>query len=254
MKFKILSIVLCLFLRLSAQVTSEKESNGNILFIMSNAKTYGNSDIETGTSFAEIVYAYDVFVKHNYKVDFLTPNGGNIHLGHYYKAKDPLQYSYYNDSDFMARLKTTLKPSEVNPKTYKAVYYVGGGAAMYDVPEDKAIQNIAMPIYEKQNGVISAVCHGTAGIVNLKTADDSFLVNGKKINGYPEAFERKEKAYYKEFPFSIEKKVNQHGGHFAYSAKGWDSYAIADDRLITGQDPTASIKVAELVVAKLQEN
>ncbi|WP_271768097.1 type 1 glutamine amidotransferase domain-containing protein [Aquimarina algiphila] len=254
MKFKILSIILSFSLGLSNQVHSEQESKGNILFIMYNAKTYGDSDIETGTSFTEIVYAYDVFVKHNYKVDFLTPDGGSIHLGDYYKAKYPLQYRYFSDSGFMIRLKTTLKPSEVNPKTYKAVYYVGGRAAMHDVPDNEVIQNIAMAIYEKKNGVISAVYHGTAGIVNLKTNNGDFLINGKKVNGYPDAFERKEKPYYEEFPFSIEKKVNQHGGHFTYSANGWDSYAIAENRLITGQAPTASAKVAVLVVAKLQKN
>ncbi|MDO1502356.1 type 1 glutamine amidotransferase domain-containing protein [Winogradskyella maritima] len=252
MKFKILSIILCSFLGLSAQVSSERESKGNILFIMSNAKTYGNSDIETGTSFAEIVHAYDVFVKYNYKVDFLTPNGGSIHLGHYYKAKDPLQYRYYNDSDFMAHLNSTLTPSEVNPSQYKAVYYVGGGSAMYQVPENKAIQKISTTIYEQQNGVISAVCHGTAGLVNLKLSDGSYIVEGKQVNGFPDAFERKEKAYYKEFPFSIEQKIIAHGGDFKYSKKGWDSFTIAHDRLITGQDPTASAEVAELVVAKLE--
>ena len=172
MKLRFLSIFLCFYLGLSAQVTSEKDSKGNILFIMSNAKTYGDSDIETGTSFAEIVYAYDVFVRHNYKVDFMTPNGGSIHLGHYYKAKDPLQNRYYNDSAFMTRLNTTLEPSEVNPKNYVAVYYVGGGAAMFGVPENEDIQNISRTIYENK-GVISAVCHGIAGIVNLQ------LSNGK---------------------------------------------------------------------------
>ncbi len=250
---KILWVFLFLFSGLSAQINSEKESKGNILFVMSNAKTYGNSDIATGTSFAEIVYAYDVFTKHNYKVDFLTPNGGSIHLGHYYKASDTLQNRYYNNTAFMQQLKNTKKPSEINSANYKAVYYVGGGAAMYEVPENKAIQNITMNIYEKQHGIVSAVCHGTAGIVNLRTNNGEFFIKGKKVNGFPDAFEKKEMPYYKEFPFSIEKKVNQHDGHFTYSANGWDGYTVADGRLITGQDPTASAKVAELVVDKLQE-
>ncbi|GAA0871365.1 type 1 glutamine amidotransferase domain-containing protein [Gangjinia marincola] len=253
MKFNILAFLLCFVSGLSAQTPSEKNGHNKILFIMSNAKTYGDSDIETGTSFAEIVYAYDVFVKNDYRVDFLTPNGGKIHLGHYYKAKDTLQYRYYNDVKFMTRLNSTLKPTEVIASNYDAVYYVGGGAAMYNVPVNKAIQNITMTVYEKQNGVISAVCHGTAGIVSLKTQDGNYLVKGKKINGFPDAFEKKDRPYYQYFPFSIEEKINEHDGFFTYSADGWDGYAIADGRVITGQDPTASARVAELVVAKLKE-
>ena len=237
----------------SEKTSSIKESKGAILFIMSNAKTYGGSNIETGTSFAEIVHAYDIFVKHQYWVDFVTPNGGSIHLGHYYQAKDTLQYRYFNDSDFMVRINTTLRPSEVVPTHYDAVYYVGGGAAMYEVPENKAIQKIVMRLYEQQNGIVSAVCHGTAGIVNLKTTRGEYLVSGKKINGFPDAFEKKERPYYKEFPFSIEQKINEHGGHFTYSAKGWDDYTAVDGRIITGQDPTASASVANKVIEALNK-
>ncbi|PRX54628.1 type 1 glutamine amidotransferase domain-containing protein [Flagellimonas meridianipacifica] len=259
MKNNVLWVFLCLFSGMFAQTLPEKtasigQSKGSILFIMSNAKTYGDSDIETGTSFAEIVYAYDVFAKHQYAVDFVTPHGGPIHLGHYYKAKDTLQYRYYHDSNFMARINSTLKPSEIIPSNYDAVYYVGGGAAMYQVPENEAIQKIVMTLYEKQNGIVSAVCHGTAGIVNLKTKDGEYLVNNKRINGFPDAFEKMERPYYKEFPFSIEKKINEHGGHFAYSANGWDGYTIVDDRIITGQDPTASASVARQVIKALGKN
>ncbi|WP_298754127.1 nuclear transport factor 2 family protein [uncultured Psychroserpens sp.] len=231
---------------------SPLESKGRILFIMSNAKTYGNSSIETGVSFSEIIYAYDTFIKNNYHVDFMTPNGGAIHLGRYYNAKDSLQRQYYTNNQFMTRLTYTKSPDEINASSYNAVYYVGGGSAMYQVPENKQIQNISMAIYE-QNGIVSAVCHGTAGIVNLKTSDGDYLVENRKVNGYPDILEKKEKAYYKEFPFSIEEKIKQHGGDFKFSKTGWDSYYISDDRLITGQDPSSSTKVAEEVIARLEK-
>ena len=69
----------------------------------------------------------------------------------------------------MNKLNKTMKPSEIVASCYGAVQYIGGGAAMFGVPENKEIQKIAMGIYEKYNGVISSVCHGTAGIINLKT-------------------------------------------------------------------------------------
>ena len=111
-----------------------------------------------------------------------------------------------------------------------------------------------MTIYEKQNGVISAVCHGTAGIANLKMADGSFLVSSKKVNGFPDLFEDKSAAYFRQFPFSIEEQVKANGGIFSYSEEGWDGYLEVDDRLITGQDPTSSAAVAKAVVQALKKN
>jgi len=46
-----------------------------ILFVVSNAYFYGDSDINTGNHFAEIVFAYDVFQEAGYAVDFVSPQG-----------------------------------------------------------------------------------------------------------------------------------------------------------------------------------
>ena len=46
--------------------------------------------------------------------------------------------------------------------------------------------------------------------------------------------------------------IAERGGDFQYSDVGWDGYTIADDRLITGQDPSSAAKVALLVIEKLQ--
>ena len=105
---------------------------------------------------------------------------------------------------------------------------------MFGVPENEAIQKIAMIVYEEQQGIVAAVCHGSAGLVNLKTKDGKYLVDGKKVNGFPDLFENMDADYYKTFPFSIEKMLAKRGGDFQYSKEGWDGFALADGRLITG--------------------
>ncbi|QLG46977.1 serine hydrolase [Costertonia aggregata] len=230
---------------------NSRKAQDKILFIVSNQHTYGNTNLNTANHFSEIVLAYDVFEKKGYKVDFVSPEGGAIPVG-YIKTSDSIQKKYLYDADFMNLLKTTLKPEVINPEDYKAVYYVGGGAAMFGVPDNKAIQAITMSIYNN-NGVVSAVCHGTAGIVDLKTDDGSYLVNGKKANGFPDKFENQSADYYKTFPFSIEEAITRNGGKFMYSKKGWDNHYIVDGRLVTGQDPSASKTVAEKVVELLEK-
>lgn len=80
---------------------------GKILFITSNQHTYGNTKINTSNHFSEIVYAYDVFIKNGFEVDFVSPKGGAIPIG-YIKTSDTIQKKYLYDAHFMSRLKNTL--------------------------------------------------------------------------------------------------------------------------------------------------
>ncbi len=223
-----------------------------ILFIVSNAHFYGDTDLATGNSYSEIVNAYDTFVKAGYTVDFVSPEGGSIPLA-YINTSDELGKGYLYNSDFMYALKHTKAPEEIYPENYKAVHYIGGGSAMYGVPDNAAIQNIVMTIYEKQNGIISSVCHGTAGIVHLKTKEGKYLVVGKKVNGYPDVFERKDAEYFKEFPFLITKTIEERGGDFNYSPRN-TIHVEVDGNLVTGQNYLSSKYVALKIIEMLKKS
>ena len=224
----------------------------SVLFILSNAHFYGDTKISTGNSFSEIVNAYDVFKNAGYTVDFVSPKGGAVPLA-YINTSDDMSKEYLYDANFMNALKNTKSPSEVIASKYKAVQYIGGGGAMFGVPENNEIQNIVMDVYEKHNGIISSVCHGTAGIVNLKTKDGKYLVEGKKVSGYPDDFENKGEPYFKTFPFLIKKTIQNRGGKFHFSKSG-TSHVEVDGRLITGQNYLSSkpvaLKVIELINSK----
>jgi putative intracellular protease/amidase len=137
-------------------------------------------------------------------------------------------------------------------QSYKAVYYVGGGSAMYNVPKNKQIQTIALKVYEENKGIISSVCHGTAGIVNLKTNDGKYLVAGKKISGYPDSFEKQDGEYFKYFPFLIQKTIEERGGIFKFS-KGNISHVETDGRIVTGQNFQSSSDVALKIIELIND-
>ncbi len=227
------------------------KQQGKILFITSNQHTYGNTNINSSNHFSEIVLAYDVFIKNGYTADFVSPNGGAIPIG-YIETSDTTQKKYLYNNDFMNLLKTTHKPTEINVADYKAVYYSGGGSAMFGVAENAEIQNIATKIYET-GGVVSSVCHGTAGIVNLKDKKGVSIYQNKKITGFPDFFENNKADYYKSFPFSIGQTIIKNGGNFIYSKKERNNFYIVDGRIITGQDPSATISVAQKVIETIQD-
>lgn len=227
-------------------------AQNKILFVTSNQDFYGNTKIPASNHFEEIVVPYDVFTKAGYQVDFISPKGGAIPIG-YINSSDILQKKYLYDAWFMDKLEHTKKPTEIVADNYVAIFYSGGGAAMFGVAEDKNIQKIARTIYNK-NGVVSAICHGTAGIAYLKDENGKSLYAGKKITGYPDKFESKEMEYYKTFPFSIHKAIKKNDGNFVYSDKGGDGFYIVDGRFVTGQDPSSASKVANEVVKILKAN
>ncbi|OXA86621.1 nuclear transport factor 2 family protein [Flavobacterium hercynium] len=241
--------------KIISKAASSKASNKSgkkILFIVSNADHYGNSTIATGNSFVEIVNAYDTFVNAGYTVDFLSPKGGAIPLA-YINTSDNLQKQYLYNQDFMYNVAHTLTPKEIDYKAYKAVHYIGGGSAMYDVPENADIQRLVMQLYEDNNGIISSVCHGTAGIVNLKTKNGKFLVDGKKISGYPDSFEIQDGEYFKHFPFLIQKTIEERGGSFKFSKRN-ESFVEQDGRIVTGQNFQSSNGVALKIIELIEKS
>ncbi len=232
------------------QQTQADVQEEKILFVLSSAEYYGDSDIPASNHFAEIVYPYDVLTKAGYEVDFVSPLGGAVAIG-YINTSDPIIKSYIYDCTFMKLLSGTLKPSEVDAQEYGAIYYGGGGASMFGVADNEEIQSIAMKIYEAQ-GVISSVCHGSYGIANLKTSDGRYLVAGRKVNGFPDIFENKQGKYFEEFDHSVEELLKIRGADFKYSSEGWDSFYQVDGRIITGQDPSSATKVAELIIEQIR--
>ncbi len=222
------------------------KSGQKVLFITSNARFYGDSDIRTGNSMAELVKAHEVFDSAGYTVDFMSPSGGDIPIG-YLNYKDDLQMQYLRNSDFMYAISHTKSVDEIDPKDYQAVYFVGGGSAMFDVPENQQINKLAMSIYEDYGGVISAVCHGTAGIVHLKTQNGEYLVHGKTVSGYPDEYEHKDRPYFKTFPFLIGETITSRGGNFQYSPRE-TIHVESDSRLVTGQNHLSAQRVARRVV------
>ena len=228
------------------------EAQNKILFVTSNQDFYGNTKISASNHFEEIVVPYDIFTKAGFKVDFISPKGGAIPIG-YINTSDSIQKKYLYDGWFMDKLEHTMKPSQIIPDDYSAIYYSGGGSAMYGVAEDTVIQKISRNIYNK-NGVVSALCHGTAGIAFLKDNNGKSIYEGRKITGYPDKLEKRKMAYYKAFPFSMDKAIKNNGGNFVYSKKGRDEFYVVDGRFVTGQDPTSASKVAKEIIKILSAN
>jgi putative intracellular protease/amidase len=119
---------------------------------------------------------------------------------------------------------------------------------MWDFPTDPKLQEITRKIYQ-QGGLITSVCHGIAGLLNVKDANGKYLIAGKNITGFTTA-EETLAGKRKVVPFLNENVAKLHGANFQ-KKRAYKEFAIQDDQLITGQNPFSARAVAKLVIKDL---
>lgn len=79
----------------------------------------------------------------------------------------PVDWKYYTHNKFMNKLGNTLSVDQVNSSDYDVIYYMGSHGVIWDFPNDSKMRNRAKEIYGN-GGIVSAVCHGLAGLLNIK--------------------------------------------------------------------------------------
>ena len=120
---------------------------------------------------------------------------------------------------------------------------------MWDFPDNKELAAITSKIYEN-GGVVAAVCHGPAGLVNVKVLNGKYLVEGKKINSFTNS-EEKGIGLDKVVPFALETALVKHGAKFQCS-DNFQSHVVVNDRVITGQNPLSAKAVGAAIRTALQ--
>lgn len=108
----------------------------NILIVLTNIKNYENHNIPTGLWLGELTHFYDEIKKASFGAYFVSPKGGYVPIYPYsMKFMNQVDYHWYQDEQFIKNvLANSLKPSEVNPEDYFAIYYTGGHGVLWDFP------------------------------------------------------------------------------------------------------------------------
>ncbi len=217
-----------------------------VLLVVSNADRYPGSTINTGNNFPELAYTYDAFRRAGHAVDFVSPEGGPVPL-EMINTSDPLLKRHLYDSDFMWALAHTRPAASVQAGDYAGIVFSGGGAAILGIPENTALQDIARRIYEEQGGVVAAICQGTEGLVNLRLRDGSYLIQGKTMTSFPDAFLNQQSPIFKAHPFSMQQSIARRGGKFTHGENG-KGHVEVDGRLVTGMNWESSSGVAQAMI------
>ncbi len=247
---KVLIAALSVFTTITAsvKVQNSESMKKKILFVVTNHVKKGNTGEKTGFYLSEVTHPWDILVNAGYEIDFVSPKGGKAPVEGF-NLSDPTNKKFWLDTEYQEKIENTMKPDNINPEDYAAIHYAGGHGAMWDLPNNKQLTAIASKIY-KNNGIISAVSHGPAGLLNIKERDDKYLVDGKKINAFTNEEETAVKLD-KAAPFLLESKLIERGAIFEKSGL-WQTHVTVDDRLVTGQNPQSARAVGKALLEQLK--
>ncbi|TAG51964.1 MAG: type 1 glutamine amidotransferase domain-containing protein [Oscillatoriales cyanobacterium] len=220
-------------------MTSQK-----VLIVLTSHDTLGDTGKETGFYLPEVTHPLDAFTKAGLMVDFVSPKGGKAPMVGI-DLEDPLNKAFLDDSEQVSRVENTLNPAQIKPAEYAAIFYAGGHGTMWDFADNQELAEIAAAIYEA-GGIVGAVCHGPAALVNIKLSDGTYLVANKTVA----AFTNEEEAAVgltDIVPFLLEAKLIERGANFT-KVPNFQVCVVASDRLVTGQNPASAAGVGERMV------
>ena len=227
--------------------TPMTENTTKILIVLTNHGELGDTGKETGFYLSEVTHPYEKFAAASYDVTFISPKGGAAPVDGK-DLSDPVNKAFFEDEALMARTQTTTAAADINAGEYQAIFFAGGHGTMWDFPDDATLQALTRDIYEG-GGVVGAVCHGPAGLVNVRLSSGDFLIDGKRVTGFTNSEEAAVELT-EVVPFALESVMRERGADFE-GADDWAAHVQVSGRLVTGQNPASAGGVAEAIIALL---
>lgn len=219
----------------------------HVLFVLTNAGEIGPHRRATGFFFPEVAHPFEVFDRAGIAVEYASPLGGKPPEDGY-DDKDPAQRAF-RDSMAIRRMGRSRKLSEVDVLDYDAIFFPGGLGPMVDIAKDPDVKRAVIRAW---NGgkIVAAVCHGPAAFLGVTLDDGTPLVRGRRLTSFSRA---EEEGYAKDdVPFMLEDALRAEGALYE-ATDPWQSKAMVDGRLMTGQNPASGAALAQAMVPALRK-
>jgi putative intracellular protease/amidase len=219
--------------------------------VLTSHDQLGDTGKKTGFWLEEFAAPYYAFLDAGAKLTLASPKGGQPPLDP--KSDEPDAQTeaterFRKDTAAQAALASTIKLSAAQASDYDAVFYPGGHGPLWDLAEDKDSIALIETMYAAGKPV-SAVCHAPGVLRHVRGTDGAPLVKGKKVTGFSDSEEAAVQLT-DIVPFLVEAELKRLGGNYSKLAD-WQSYAVADGNLVTGQNPASSVAVAQQVLKLL---
>ena len=247
----ITSLILSLFTSTISNAEDVIREGEKILIVLTSHTELGTTGKKTGFWLPELTHPYYEFSKEGYSVDVASIDGGMAPVdSKAFEEDDEYHQVFLTDAKLMAKVIQTIPLAEVNPDDYQVIMFAGGSGPMWDFPDNKDINRISSSIYENK-GIVSAVCHGSAALINIRLSNGKLLIADKRVS----AFSNEEEASLgttEIVPFLLQDKLIEQGAIYVYG-NAWEENVVVENRLITGQNPASAKKVAQSIIGMLED-
>ncbi|KAI8469572.1 MAG: class I glutamine amidotransferase-like protein [Monoraphidium minutum] len=228
-----------------------------VLIIATSHDKLGDTGESTGLWMEELAHPYYTFKDHGLEVTVASISGGEVPVDEASLAAPfltPQVEKFLLDDPAMAQVLESVALADVTDwASYDAVFLPGGHGTCWDFPGNELLIKVIAG-FARAGKVVSAVCHGPMGLVDVKDAEGAPIVKGREVTAFSDD---EEYAVVKEkvVPFLLEARLKELGASYSKSKEKWGVHAMLDARapfpLVTGQNPASSGLTAELVVEAL---
>jgi putative intracellular protease/amidase len=221
-----------------------------ILMVITSHDQLGNTGRKTGFWLEEFAAPYFVFRDAGAELTLASPKGGQPPIdpkSDLPENQTPAMARFKQDERAQKELSQTVKLSTVKAEDYDTVFYPGGHGPMWDLAEDPLSIALLESFYNSGKP-IALVCHAPGVLRHVKYQGEP-LVKGKRVTGFTNT-EEEEVQLTHVVPFLVEDELRRLGGLFEKVAN-WQSFAIIDGRLVTGQNPASSTAGAQALLKVL---
>jgi putative intracellular protease/amidase len=197
----------------------------------------------------DLAVPYYVFMDAGAEVTIASPNGGPLPLPHHSqsiiivtrKARHLL-----NEAMAMNFLSHSILLEDARADEFDVVFMCGGHGALWDLADNSSVKRL-LEAFNNSGKPIGAVGHGVAGLLSAQNKSGMLLVKGKRLTGFSNSEERRVGST-EAIPFLLADTLRSLGAIYT-STTDCISYVVADDNIITGQNPASSEEVAQRIVA-----
>jgi len=222
-----------------------------ILIVLTSHDQLGDTGKKTGFWLEEFASPYYHLKDAGVQVTLASPRGGQPPLDP--KSNEPDFQTddtrrFDDDQAAQDELANTAKLTEMKVEDFDAVFYPGGHGPLWDLHNDK--DSIALiEGFIAAGKPVATVCHAPAVLLKAKDQNGDPLVKGKEVTGFSNTEEAAVELT-DVVPYLVEDQLIAMGGVYQ-KVEDWNSLAVVDGLIITGQNPGSSAAVAEALVKAL---
>lgn len=223
-----------------------------LLMVLTSHDKLGDTGRKTGFWLEEFAAPYFVFRDAGVELTLASPKGGQPPIdpkSDLPENQTPAMERFKRDEVAKSALANTRKLADVKAQDYDTVFYVGGHGPMWDLVDNPDSIRLIESFYDSGKPV-AAVCHSPAVFHRVKYRGEP-LLKGKRVTGFTDGEENAVHLTHV-VPFLVEDELKNVGGLYE-KAPDWQSFAVVDGRLVTGQNPASSTAAANSLLKVLAQ-